>query len=114
MNSVVFGKTVRALVAIDWKHFFYAPEGEAQRLVGLSRDITQTKQAEQALQQLETELKEAQRIAKVGSWKWDPETDTVTWSEELYRIAGLDQHALRYVQGSREDYTPRVGNGCRL
>jgi PAS domain S-box-containing protein len=70
--------------------FFYGPDGEAQRLVGVSRDITPGKQAEQALRQRETELREAQRIAKVGSWQWDPETDSVTWSEELYRIAGLD------------------------
>jgi PAS domain S-box-containing protein len=70
--------------------FFYAPDGEACRLVGVSRDITERKQAEQALQQREMELRDAQRIAKVGSWQWDPKTDTVTWSEELYRIAGLD------------------------
>ena len=71
--------------------FQYGPDGEAERLVGVSRDITQRKQSEQALKQRETELREAQRIAKVGSWQWDPETDTVLWSEELYRIAGLDQ-----------------------
>lgn len=70
--------------------FFYGPDGEAQRLVGVSRDITLDRQAEQALRERQTELREAQRIAKVGSWKWDPETDTVTWSEELYRIAGID------------------------
>jgi PAS domain S-box-containing protein len=36
------------------------------------------------------ELNEAQRLAGVGSWQWDPDTDTVMWSEELYRIAGRD------------------------
>jgi hypothetical protein len=36
------------------------------------------------------ELKEAQRLAGVGSWQWDRGTDTVVWSEELYRIAGRD------------------------
>jgi PAS domain S-box-containing protein len=34
-------------------------------------------------------LAETQRLANVGSWQWEPETDTVTWSEELYRIAGI-------------------------
>jgi signal transduction histidine kinase len=29
-------------------------------------------------------------LAQVGSWQWDPATDTVTWSKELYRIARRD------------------------
>jgi PAS domain S-box-containing protein len=42
------------------------------------------------LHENEKELLEAQRLARVGTWHWDPKTDTVTWSEELYRIAGRD------------------------
>lgn len=33
-------------------------------------------------------LKEAQRLAGVGSWEWDALTDTHTWSDEIYRIYG--------------------------
>jgi PAS domain S-box-containing protein len=36
------------------------------------------------------ELEETQRLAGVGVWQWDRETDTVVWSGELYRIAGRD------------------------
>jgi PAS domain S-box-containing protein len=43
-----------------------------------------------ALQQRETELKEAQRVAHVGNWTWDVETGNMTWSDELYRIFGRD------------------------
>jgi PAS domain S-box-containing protein len=69
--------------------------------------VEERKDAEQALRQREVELKEAQRLAKVGSWQWDPETDAVTWSEELYRIAGLDfgLPAITYAQHSKL-YTP--------
>jgi signal transduction histidine kinase/ABC-type uncharacterized transport system substrate-binding protein len=38
----------------------------------------------------DAELAEAQRLAKLGGWRWDVATDTVTWSEELYRISGRD------------------------
>jgi diguanylate cyclase (GGDEF)-like protein/PAS domain S-box-containing protein len=31
-------------------------------------------------------LDEAQRIARVGSWTWDPETDTATWTNEMFSI----------------------------
>jgi PAS domain S-box-containing protein len=36
------------------------------------------------------ELSEAQRLAQLGSWHWDSEADLVTWSDQLFRIAGRD------------------------
>jgi PAS domain S-box-containing protein len=64
--------------------------------------VEERKDAEQALRQREVELKEAQRLAKVGSWQWDIDTDAVTWSEEFYRIAGLNPGlpAVTYAQHS--------------
>src|SRR5882724_5018565 len=35
-------------------------------------------------------LAEAQRIAHIGSWEWDLATDVLSWSEEMYRIWGVD------------------------
>lgn len=34
-------------------------------------------------------LRRAQAIAKVGSWEWDVIGDSVTWSDELYRLFGV-------------------------
>ena len=42
------------------------------------------------LHRREAELREAQRLAQVGSWWWDPNSDRVTWSEELSHMAGRD------------------------
>ncbi|WP_406832518.1 response regulator [Pedococcus sp. KACC 23699] len=42
------------------------------------------------LQHREQQLGEAQRIAHIGSWEWDVVQDQVTWSDELYRLYGLD------------------------
>jgi PAS domain-containing protein len=53
-------------------------------------DITDNKRAEDALRDREAELREAQRLAGVGSWAWEPATDDLHWSEELYRIFGVD------------------------
>ena len=36
------------------------------------------------------QLLEAQAVAHVGSWSWTIATDTLSWSPELYRIAGRD------------------------
>ena len=83
--------------------FYYSPGGDPERMLGMAVDITERKDAEESLRRKEMELKEAQRLAGVGSWQWDPDTDTVVWSEELYRIAGRDPSlpAVSYKEHSQ-------------
>ena len=64
-------------------------DGRAVAVIGLSTDITEQKLAERALRRSEARLTEAQQIAGVGSWHWDPEAHEVTWSPELRRMLGL-------------------------
>jgi PAS domain S-box-containing protein len=64
--------------------------GEPSKMLGVNIDVTERKRAEEGLRQKERELSEAQRLAQIGSWEWDPDTDTVNWSRELYRITGRD------------------------
>jgi PAS domain S-box-containing protein len=45
------------------------------------------------LRQSEGKLEEAQRIARVGHWNHDLDTDLRTWSDENYRIFGLQPQA---------------------
>lgn len=43
-------------------------------------------------------LAESQRIAHIGSWSWDLTTQRVIWSDETYRIYGLDQTSFKPTQ----------------
>jgi PAS domain S-box-containing protein len=63
---------------------------ETLLVVLLLRNIVRRKRAQAALARKEKELAEAQRLAQVGNWLWDPASKVVTWSKELYRIHGLD------------------------
>jgi PAS domain S-box-containing protein len=56
----------------------------------LASIVEESKQAQASLSRKERQLIEAQRLAEVGNWQWDPATDAVTWSEEIYRMAGYD------------------------
>ena len=67
-----------------------------------TRDIGDSIAAEERIRRSEARLAEAQRIATVGSWEWEISTDTVTWSDELCRIYGVQvgaQHSFdAYLQ----------------
>ncbi len=57
--------------------------------VGLRVDITE-------LKQVEAELETAQRIARIGSWRWDTENDRlISWSQEYANIHGTPMDKIR-------------------
>ena len=64
--------------------------GEVLKWFGTCTDVDDLKRAEEALREGEVFLRAAQRVANVGSWKWDVDTKVVKWSEELCRINGHD------------------------
>jgi PAS domain S-box-containing protein len=54
-------------------------------------DITERKQVEDALRDSESALKQAQRVAHVGSWVWHIKDNRLEWSDEMYRIFGYEK-----------------------
>jgi len=102
--------------------FYYSSSGEPERMMGIAVDTTARKATEAALRQKDFELAQAQRLAQVGSWQWDPETDTVDWSDELYNIAGRDgrlpaptfaEHSQLYTAESWEQLRAAVEKALR-
>lgn len=63
------------------------PEGPI--LQAVIRDITDRQTAERALRRSESELAAAQEIAQLGNWAWDVASGAITWSDEVYRIFGV-------------------------
>lgn len=58
--------------------------------MGVLSDITHRVKAAELLARQKQQLAEAQSIAHVGSWDIDMSVGTVTWSDEMFRIAGLE------------------------
>jgi PAS domain S-box-containing protein len=65
-------------------------DGAIDFFVGLVQDITERKAAEERLRRSEASLAEGQRISHTGSWAVKLPSEEVHWSQEMFRIYGLD------------------------
>ena len=63
--------------------------GEVIGVFGISRDMTEHKRAEKKLQESEINLAQAQQMAHLGSWEYEPKENRIYWSDETYRIFGI-------------------------
>ncbi|HRB54172.1 MAG TPA: PAS domain S-box protein, partial [Bacteroidia bacterium] len=76
-----------------WERALLSPivdqHGTITNFLAVKEDITQLKQSENEIRLSEQKLREAQSIAKVGSWEWNLETDHIIWSDELYKLFDL-------------------------
>ena len=70
------------------KFLTFKSKGE-EILLMIFEDITERKQAEETLQEKEHLLSEAQRIGHIGSWSYDVRSDTLTFSDEMYRLLDI-------------------------
>ena len=78
------------------------PGGE---ILAVFRDISVRKHAEDALAHSLANLNEAQRVARLGSWRYEAKINRMHWSEEIFRILELDPHRH---QASQETYFAAV------
>ena len=75
---------IRLTGAVQWE------DGKPKRMVGAALDRTLEVQAKQQLEEEQASLSRAQSLAHLGSWDWDLASGGLLWSDELYRILGLE------------------------
>ncbi len=64
-------------------------------MVIVMQDISINKNVEEALKDSEYNLSQAQRITQTGSFEWNFKTGLLKWSNELYRIYGVDSKTFK-------------------
>ncbi|MCT7960578.1 PAS domain S-box protein [Laspinema sp. D1] len=65
-------------------------EDNPVRFIGIQSDVTDRKANELALVELTEQLKKAQQVAHLGNWSIDVTTQKLTWSDEVFRILGMN------------------------
>ena len=73
-----------------WSRAAVAYRNGKKTLVGTVMDVTARNQMVQKLLESEDLFKQAQARTHIGSWTWDIKADKVTWSDEMYRVYGLE------------------------
>jgi PAS domain S-box-containing protein len=63
-------------------------------LLGAVTDITARKQAQEALLQNQKLLAQTQQIGHIGSWQFEASSNHLTWTDETYRIFGIEPQAF--------------------
>jgi PAS domain S-box-containing protein len=80
----------RAIVASRWS-VQRDTRGHPVAILETNNDITERKQAEDALRRSDAYLAEAQRLSLTGSFGWKVSSGEIFWSEESFRIFGYDR-----------------------
>lgn len=80
-------------------------QGDGHVMVRAIRYAAERQRSHVALQRSEHMLAESQRIAHVGTWIWDLAAGALVWSDEVYRIFGLEPGS---IEPSYDHFLERV------
>lgn len=107
-------RIVRKDGAVRWLYdrvtVAYENDKNPVRIDGITSDVTELVQIQKALELREAQLKNAQRIARMGSWETDLVNNKLYWSDEIYRIFGV---AKRRQTPSYDTFLAAVHPGDR-
>lgn len=83
----------------------YDSDGRPCRMIGVARDITERKFAEEKLHESENRAHLAIAAAGMGTWDWNLVTKSVKWSPQHNRLLGIDP---AIEEGNYEIWAPHV------
>jgi PAS domain S-box-containing protein len=63
--------------------------GDAIYCIGTAQDVTEKQTLIQKLEQSDRLYKKVESLAKMGNWNWNLISNKLEWTDELYRIYGL-------------------------
>ena len=73
-----------------------SPAANDPEILGLVmiENVTERNEAAEALRASEARLRQAQKLARIASWEWEPSTDQVVYTDEIFDVFGIDREHL--------------------
>ncbi len=84
----------------SFRHVEWVHKGVGETIYIVGRDVTNIKQHEAELERREAQLVEAQKIGRMGHWRWDIDRMAMEWSDQIYSIFGVE----------KANFTPTMDN----
>ncbi|MDF7824983.1 PAS domain S-box protein [Pontiellaceae bacterium B12227] len=87
----------RALTRHGWRWFSWHDsaildeEGLVQDIIGIGRDITARKEAEEASRKSSERLELATRAGQVGIWEYELSEDKLIWDDQMFKIYDVER-----------------------
>lgn len=93
-------------------------QGKVTHIYGICQDVTEQKRREEELILNEVRLLQTQEIAHVGTYEYNLETKELWWSDELYKIHGIegqkDTSLEKYLKYAHPDDKDRLEEVTKL
>ncbi len=74
-------------------------KGFAEQLVGTIQDVSEQNEVREKLEKRNRQHKQAEALTHIGSYAWNLQNDEIEWSDEMYRIYGLDAINKKKITG---------------
>lgn len=88
-------RVVRPDGSVRWVLYRGTPlrdaSGQLVRVGGIASDITEQKNAEEAVQMSAERMRLAAQSSQLGIWEWEPLSGELTWNDEMFALYGLDK-----------------------
>ncbi len=82
-------------------------DGKINRILGVSRDITERKKTQEELMRSEANLTTAMKIARLGHWEYDVATNLFTFNDQFYNLLNTSYAELGTYSFTPEEYAKR-------
>jgi PAS domain S-box-containing protein len=90
VDNEVFWRKDGTSFPVEYMSTPMVEDGRITGAVVTFRDITERLRVERDLRQSEQRLAQAQRLSGLGNWEWDVNRRVLIWSDQSYRLVGLE------------------------